>query len=354
MGVILDLSKWQQDPDFVKLGELYRKGVIDGVILRVQHGYMIPDEKYQQYVKGCKDNGIPFGTYAYFAGISVGDSIAEADAAFNRTDKSSLFFGLDIEEVSMTDLVAGGQAYIDRLKAKGMQHIGLYSGENFYKVHNLGAIKSDFQWIAKYGVNDGQQHTSPSLAETDLWQFTSTAHVDGIATNVDESTVTNHVEFPFFDRAVAVVSPAPVVLQDNPTKYPVRPVSTGNPIVAKVEVIADSLNCRQHPDVNSPVLFVAKKGQQYNVTANINDWHEVIIDNDGYNGYLFGNNGSYLSLVRPQQAQVAPQLEYYTIKSGDNLTVIAKNYGTTVSQLTSWNGIQNPNLIKAGQRIRVK
>ena len=46
--------------------------------------------------------------------------------------------------------------------------------------------------------------------------------------------------------------------------------------------------------------------------------------------------------------------QYYTIKSGDTLSGIAAKYGTTVSQLQAWNGITNPNLIYAGNKIRVK
>lgn len=45
---------------------------------------------------------------------------------------------------------------------------------------------------------------------------------------------------------------------------------------------------------------------------------------------------------------------YYTIKSGDTLSGIAARYGTSVSQICSWNGIKNSNVIYAGQRIRVK
>ena len=44
---------------------------------------------------------------------------------------------------------------------------------------------------------------------------------------------------------------------------------------------------------------------------------------------------------------------YYTIKSGDTLSKIASNYGTTINQLCSWNNIQNPNLIYPGNRIIV-
>ena len=49
-----------------------------------------------------------------------------------------------------------------------------------------------------------------------------------------------------------------------------------------------------------------------------------------------------------------PKKEYYVVKKGDTLTKIAKKYKTTVKQLVKWNNIKNPNLIKIGQKLRVK
>lgn len=46
--------------------------------------------------------------------------------------------------------------------------------------------------------------------------------------------------------------------------------------------------------------------------------------------------------------------EWYTVQPGDNLSAIAAKYGTSYQALAADNGIQNPNLIYAGQRIRVK
>lgn len=45
---------------------------------------------------------------------------------------------------------------------------------------------------------------------------------------------------------------------------------------------------------------------------------------------------------------------YYTVKSGDTLSSIAKKYKTTVAQLVKLNGIKNANLIYVNQKIRVK
>jgi len=42
----------------------------------------------------------------------------------------------------------------------------------------------------------------------------------------------------------------------------------------------------------------------------------------------------------------------YTVKSGDTLSGIASQFGTSVSTLSSLNGISNPNMINVGQQIK--
>lgn len=317
MGIIADLSEWQGTVDFSKLSK-----VVDGVILRVQSGYTHPDSRYKEYVAGCKANNIPFGTYAYFKGVSIPDSIAEAQSAFDLMDKDSLFFALDIEEKTCPDLAGAGQAFIDYLKNKGVAHVGLYTGEYFYAPNNLGAIKCDFHWIANYGSNDGQQHSAPKI-DNDLWQFTSVAHLDGIAGNVDES-VTNPSGFNFFGNHTIVV---PTVIQH-------------------VKALVPS-DIRYNPSHTASYLGDVQVGVTYPVYFHDGDWH--CISPDGHQ-WVDSNGGSNLFWVdNPALKPV-----YYVIRSGDNLINIAKANGTTVSQLQAWNNISDPNKIFAGQKIRVK
>ena len=44
-------------------------------------------------------------------------------------------------------------------------------------------------------------------------------------------------------------------------------------------------------------------------------------------------------------------ITYYTVQSGDTLSYIASQYGTTYRYLTDINGIDNPNLIYPGQTL---
>ena len=43
----------------------------------------------------------------------------------------------------------------------------------------------------------------------------------------------------------------------------------------------------------------------------------------------------------------------YTIQKGDNLTKIAKEFGTTVDELVKLNNIKDPNLIYAGAELKI-
>ena len=46
--------------------------------------------------------------------------------------------------------------------------------------------------------------------------------------------------------------------------------------------------------------------------------------------------------------------KYHTVKSGETLSHIAQKNRTTVSKLQKLNGIKNPNMLKIGQKIRVR
>ena len=47
------------------------------------------------------------------------------------------------------------------------------------------------------------------------------------------------------------------------------------------------------------------------------------------------------------------QNNYYTVRSGDTLSGIARRYGISVQYLVNLNGISNPNLIYVGQMLKV-
>lgn len=62
----------------------------------------------------------------------------------------------------------------------------------------------------------------------------------------------------------------------------------------------------------------------------------------------------YAPASTPAPGMEAKPPAYYVVKSGDTLSGIARSFHVTVAALTAWNRIKNPNLIRVGQRLRVR
>jgi lipoprotein NlpD len=55
--------------------------------------------------------------------------------------------------------------------------------------------------------------------------------------------------------------------------------------------------------------------------------------------------------VAPRETETRP--EFYTVKRGDTLYLIALDHGLDYKELAEWNNIDNPNVIRVGQQLRM-
>ena len=63
--------------------------------------------------------------------------------------------------------------------------------------------------------------------------------------------------------------------------------------------------------------------------------------------------GQKLTLfVKGQPVEDTPKKNVYIVKSGDNLSIIAKNYNTTISKIKSWNSMKS-STIYPGQKLTI-
>lgn len=214
MPTIADISKWQGKVDFATL-----KRVLDLLIIRVQYGSSYEDPLHKWDEAHALNYGIPFGEYAYGKYVSVKDAIVEAKDFLNRIDKHAKFLALDCEGDTLqscgsTHIAEASQAFIDTCRDAGFK-TGFYCAHHMYGSYGLNHVKSDFTWIPRYGAKP--------VYPCDLWQYTQTGKLAGIAGNVDLNKLNGDKDLNWF----LGVKPKPVPKKETKS-MPQKPDYIGN------------------------------------------------------------------------------------------------------------------------------
>lgn len=115
----------------------------------------------------------------------------------------------------------------------------------------------------------------------------------------------------------------------------------------QVEVLAEDLSARKSPN-GEKYLGQAIPNGIYNIldTQTSGGYTWVKLDNDVW--CATNDNAGWT------KTYLANKEEYYIVQRGDTLSKIAKKYGTTVKALANLNNIANVNLIRVGQKLRIK
>ena len=93
-------------------------------------------------------------------------------------------------------------------------------------------------------------------------------------------------------------------------------------------------------------------GWQYTDTGEVSGINGYV-DRNKFTKEIFINENDSPSEILPEVEEPTGNYRTITIARGDTLSKIARIYGTTVQELVRINNIQNPNLIYAGETLRV-
>lgn len=188
---IIDVSSWQGYIDWEKASK-----EVELAILRASCGKN-KDAKVEEYARGCKNNGIPFGVYHFTYATNVIAAKAEAEKFYNSAKNlDPAFWVLDFEAPELVEMWNKGGGYkaqaknildtfVKRLRELGAKRIALYTWEWMGKAFPDSKYNWAFRWYALYGKNTGGVTAQPSAGSCQLHQYTSKGKVNGIKTNVD-------------------------------------------------------------------------------------------------------------------------------------------------------------------------
>lgn len=321
---VIDISHHQNGIDISQTG-------VDCVICKATEGVGYVDPCCDKFYQAAKSCGKKLGVY-HFARPDLGNSAEQEADWFLKNIQGYIKESMLVLDWERGDLgnVKWVKTFCDVVYSKtGVKPVVYMSASPMNSYDWSSVANADYGlWVANYGINDGQPHEEAFnkyplkyWSFYALWQYTSTGRVGGYNGNVDLNYFSG--DSIAWDK-YAGGSPSTTPSQSTPTPAP-QP-STTTYTVKKGDTLSG---------------IASKYGTTYQELARING---IADPNKIYPGQVLKINGTASS----------PSTQYYTVKSGDTLSKIAKQYGTTVNQLVAWNNIKNPNLIYAGQKLRVK
>lgn len=195
-------SGWPNDPKAICKGidVSYHNGTIDWkrvkqseveyAIIRCGYGTndkSQDDKKWEENVKGCTDNNIPYGVYLYSYADTVEKASSEADHAIRllqgKKFKYPVYYDLEEDAIrkklSKTEIANIAKTFCNKLSAKGYT-VGIYANKDWFTNYLTDSCFNNWtKWVAQYNTVCNYQ------GKYDMWQCSSTGRVPGISGNVD-------------------------------------------------------------------------------------------------------------------------------------------------------------------------
>lgn len=202
-GFGIDVSHHQGVIDWARVKS---SGLVDYVIIRCGWGsdYTSQDDtQFINNVRGCQQNGIPFGIYLYSYAYNTSMAQSEANHVLRLLSAAGLspsqvaypvYYDLENEAktgrpageeggavvpISNATLEAMAQTFCSTIESAGYAP-GVYANRNWWNNYLTGSSFTQWsKWVAEY------DYSCSYTGQYDMWQCMSDGTLPGIGTNVD-------------------------------------------------------------------------------------------------------------------------------------------------------------------------
>ena len=311
----IDISHWQANLDIASTGAQF-------VICKSTQGTTFVDPSCDRHYQIAKRLGLKLGVYHYASG---GDPVAEADF-FVRNIKGYIGEAILILDWEKTqngryhEHASWCLRFLNRVKElTGVKPL-VYMSASVIKVADWSKVVSgDYGlWVAGWPDNRDSWDIPDFRWDVKPWPFYALWQYTSSGGRLDRDVFMGDVAA--WDKyANPSGNPAP-----SPAPAP-TPARKSNEELATEVIRGDWGNGQDRKN------RLTAAGYDYSAVQSI--------VNQRLSGASTANNCSAV---------------YYTVQKGDTLWGIAQRYGTTYQEIARLSGIENPNLIFPGQRVRVK
>lgn len=311
----IDVSEWQGEIEW----ERVRDSGIKIAYIRASEGNNYIDPDAVRNYNGAKENDIKVGFYHYLTARNQQEAIEQAEFFISNIKGLNVDCRLAMDFESFGDLNVAeiniiAETFLEKVQELSGKGVIIYS-DAFNAANTFSSeLASKYPiWVADYYVSE------PGNGRWKIWdgfQYTDEGRIDGIEGYVDRDLFTSGI----------LLSDTSVIPEDTTER-----AST------KTEIIVV-----QRGDTLSRIAM------EYNTSYE----------------YLAKINGiSNPNLIYIGQRLTVPVLEnsdindtshkLYIVRRGNTLTQIARDYGVTIESIVRLNEISNPNLIFAGEVLRI-
>lgn len=342
----IDVSQWQGNIDWQKV-----KGAgVQFAMLRAGYGRNNLDTKFHRNAQGAAAAGIPVGLYWFSYALNVEIARKEAQYAVELAKKYKITWPIayDLEYDTVSYAVKNGVtitkslatqmaiAFCEEIKRLGYIPMVYTNLDYLNRYFDRSKLPYDL-WYAQYA-------STASVADKEIWQYSSKGSVPGIAGNVDM----NHGYKDYGNGGDSKPDPAPTP----------SPAPSGTTLNLAVAVMQGKYGAGQDRKNALGTRYRYQEVQDFiNHIASASTDTLVAEVMQG----KYGNGETRKTVLGGRYKAVQDKIDgkgsgavYYTVRTGDTLSGIAAKYGTTYQKIAQMNGIANPNKIYAGQKIRVK
>lgn len=371
----IDVSGWQESINYTQVAE----SGIQIVYMKASEGSNFVDPYFEQNYANAKANGLKVGFYHYLTARSEQQAVAEANF-FVSTIAGKIpdcrlamdfesFGSLSIEEINQI-----GLTFVRTVETLSGKEVVIYSDTSNASSVFGGELTNYPLWVAQYEV---QEPTPNGNWDSWVgWQYTDLGEIAGINGYVDRDEFTEDIflntssEIPLPEntnkptagKIMEIIIQRGDTLTELAIKYnttvarlvELNNIANPNLIYAGATLLVPSGETAMDSDGNSTsgqTIYIVQRGDTLDQIAAEFGTTAIAIAKE--------NNIRNINLIYVGQRLIIPTNRYdlnhliYKIQYGDTLYSISRRYGVSIATIVRLNRIKNPNLIYAGQTLRI-
>lgn len=361
----IDISEFQGEIDF----EEVRRSGIEAVYIRVGAGEYT-DEYFAENYERAKAAGLKIGFYHYVTARSVDEGRRQARffASLAAGREPDMRLAMDFEyfgSLSVSQINAISEAYLDELTALTKREAVIYSDlSNARNIFSRALAEKYPLWAAQYGADEPS--ANGKWREWVGFQYTDEGRVGGIYGNVDRNIFTEGIFLSDSGRidgekrttVRARTRTLTVYVRAGDTLWAIaREYGTTVEAIVRENRIADPnrIFAGERLRITLPArgsgeeIYTVRRGDTpISIAGKFGVTLSALEDRNGLERGEMIYAGDKLSIPGTRMSG-----EFYVVRPGDTLFYISRRTGVPIRTLVGINRIKDPDLIYAGEHLKL-